>query len=192
MLFHLIAFHSRRVSVHPLTRFFRLLFRCMDHANQRYTVNCFDNAVNRIHVVNSRGQNRTKSTLPQSSTIANEIFCGFSDLFTIYLLFLYYRVTISLLSFWQDSKSYASLVPFALPFWHCQDGSRFGMEFASGHAFLRHRYGRSAAAMNGNHASFGVFVHDLNLPCSLLDVSLRPPTARGAVSRPPHTSPVNP
>jgi len=85
--------------------------------------------------------------------------------FTIDLLFfyyaIYYHIYISITKIVTNSKN------------------------ASGHAFLRHRYGRSAAAMSGYHDSFGVLAHDLNLPYSLLDVLSRLPKSRGAVSRPP-------
>ena len=96
VLLHSVALHSLRESVHFFARLFRSLLCCMNHAHNGNAVNSFDNAVNRIHAVNSRGQNRTKSNLPQSSTIAREIFCGFLDLFTICLLMFYIFITIVL------------------------------------------------------------------------------------------------
>jgi hypothetical protein len=98
-------------------------------------------------------------------------FFGFFETFTIsvtigvtiMLLF----VTVILACYYHSNCHFGSVCNF-----HAKDPAI--LADASGHAFLRHRYGRSAAAMSGNRESFGVCGHVLCLPCTLLAVSSRP------------------
>jgi hypothetical protein len=81
-------------------------------------------------------------------------FFGFFETFTIsvtigvtiMLLF----VTVILACYYHSNCHFGSVCNF-----HAKDPAI--LADASGHAFLRHRYGRSAAAMSGNRESFGVF-----------------------------------